>query len=191
MTRPAPRTRRPTRAAITQSVAARSPVSDVDPADAGWERALDLTRAMLGASLAMSRDLMQGLCTLQQAQAASTRHACERLGEVSGQVERAPDWPSLLAAQAALAGTQWTQSMQDLSALCAQCMQIESHLLDRSRSDATQLSQRFIGNADHAPADPAAAALEAPLELARQSQAAMAEMSRWWSSAVRDSVLPD
>lgn len=191
MTRSAPKTRRSTHAATTQSAALRSAATEVDPADAGWERALDLTRAMLGTQLAMSRDLMQGLCNLQQAQAASVQHACECLGEVSGQVERARDWPSLWASQAALAGTQWTQTMQHLSALCAQCLQIESNLLNRSRCDATQLSQRFIGDGDQSQADSATAALDAPLVLARQTQATMAEMSRWWSSAVRDSVLPD
>lgn len=189
MSRAAPRTRRTNRAATAESVAAPEPITDLDPADAGWERTLDLARAMMGASLHISRDVMQGLSALQRAQAASTRQTGERIAELAGQVERAPDWPALLAAQAALAGAQWTQSMQDLSTLCTRCMQIESSVIDRSRSDATQWSRRLAGDVEAA--DSVGAALDAPLALARETQAALAEMARWWSSAAYDSALPE
>lgn len=189
MSRPAPRTRRPNRAATAESATAPEPITNLDPADAGWERTLDLTRAMMGASLHISRDVMQGLYALQRAQAASTRQAGERIAELAGQVERAPDWPALLAAQAALAGTQWTQSMQDLSTLCTQCLQIESSVIDRSRSDATQWSRRLVGDVEAA--DSAGAVLDGPLALARETQAALAEMTRWWSSVAYDTTLPE
>ena len=190
MVRTASHTRRPARAASPKPVAASADITDLDPADAGWERALDLTRAMFGASLGMSRELVQGLNSLQRAQAASTQQACERIGELAERLQRAPDWPSLLAAQAALAGTQWTQSMQDLSTLCEQCMQIESRVIDRGRTDATTLSQRWSGDPEHGRLGPQSA-LNAPLAMANEAQAAMNEMARWWSNAVQDSVLPD
>lgn len=190
MTRIASRTRRPAPAASSKPVTAAGTRTELDPADAGWERALDLTRAMFGASLGMSREVMRGLHMLQQAQAASTQQACERIGELAAQVERAPDWPSLWAAQSALAGTQWTQAMQDVSTLCERCIQIESSVIDRGRTDATRLSQRWSGDPEHGRLSPAAA-LSAPLAMANEAQAAMSEMARWWSGSVHDSVLPD
>lgn len=190
MTRNASRTRRPARTASRQPVAMSAVRAELDPADAAWERALHLTRAMIGASLGMSGELMQGVNSLQRTQAASTQQACERIGELAERVQRAPDWPSLLAAQAALAGTQWTQSVQDLSTLCQQCVQIESRVIERGRTDAANLSQRWPSDSEFGPMGPQAA-LTAPLAMANEAQAAMTEMTRWWSNAVHDSVLPD
>ena len=48
-------------------------------------------------------------------------------------VESAPrDWSSLLALQATLAGAQWTQALQDMSALAEQAIETQNRWIARS-----------------------------------------------------------
>jgi len=194
MTRNAQRSRRTAAIAATpQAGTSETSSADLAAAGDGWQRTLDMTRAMLGVSLESSRDWMQGLGDWQQAQAAALRHAGQCIEQIAEQTKRAPDWPALWASLAKLAGTQWTQAMDDGSALAEQAMQIESRLVERGRTDATRLSQRWMGDAGAGAVRdrPDAVELSAPLVLIGQAQAAMSEMSRLWTQALYDTTLPD
>lgn len=201
MTRNTPRSRRPAAKAVARRPAVDASTTGLEPVDAGWQRSLDLTRTMLGASLGASQEWMRGLGEWQQAQALSLRNACDRIGQVAGQAEAAPDWPSLWAVQATLASTQWTQAMQDCSSLIERAMQIEARLVERGRADATRLSQQWLGGpeteapeaAGARPSSVLADAAEAgtPLAMLTQAQAAMSEMSRLWTQALYHTALPD
>jgi hypothetical protein len=164
-----------------------------EPLDAGWQRTLDFSRAMFGASLGTSQEWMRGLGDWQQAQATALRHTGEGIDEVAALAERAPDWPSLWALQANLAGTQWTRAMQDCSELIEQAMQIEARFVERSRADAARLSQHWLTdvNGDEpAPANESAEA-GAPLAFLGQAQATMSEMSRLWTQALYRTTMPE
>jgi hypothetical protein len=162
--------------------------------DDGWQRTLDITRTMFGATLNTSQEWMRGLGDWQQAQATALRHAGETIDEIASQAERAPDWPALWALQANLAGTQWTRAMQDCSELIDQAMQIEARLVERGRADAARLSQHLLGeqngrSLEKVAADTADAS--APLALLEQGQATMTELSRLWTQALYRTALPD
>jgi len=164
------------------------------PMDDGWQRTLDITRTMFGATLNTSQEWMRGLGDWQQAQATALRHAGETIDEIASQAERAPDWPALWALQANLAGTQWTRAMQDCSELIDQAMQIEARLVERGRADAARLSQHLLGeqngrSLEKVAADTADAS--APLALLEQGQATMTELSRLWTQALYRTALPD
>jgi hypothetical protein len=158
-----------------------------------WQRSLGFTRAMLGASLDTSREWMQGLGEWQQLQATSLRHACERIEQAAEQTERATDWPGFYAAQAKLAGTQWTQAMDDCSALVEQAVQIETRLLDRGRADAVRWSQRWFDDLQiNSPQPvPNTVDFDAPFAMFGQARTAMTEMSRLWTQAMYNTSLPD
>ncbi len=195
MTRNAQRKPRPAAAPTTapQNASIEGSSAELAAADAGWQRTLDLTRALCGASLAGSREWMQGLGDWQQAQAATLRHACPCLEQIADQAEHAPDWPALWASLAKLPGTQWTQAFDDGSTLLARAMQIESRLVERGRADSTSLSQRWLGETGDGRVRerPAAGEPGAPLAWLGQAQAAMSEMSRLWTQALYDTTLPD
>jgi hypothetical protein len=199
-----PTTRRPQRRTVAARTAAAVTTTErksdngadanVDPVDQTWQHTLDLARSMVGSSLGTSRALVQGLCEWQGAQAAYLEHASERIGEAAGKAERAPDWPSLLALQANLAGTQWMQAVQDIGELAEQAMQIESRWIERSRADATRLSQQWVGN-QWLPGSVAGLGdivdANTPLAMLTQAQAAMEQVSRLWTQALYDTSLPD
>jgi hypothetical protein len=133
-------------------------VVDVAPQQDGWQQALDLTRAMFGASLGNPHDLMQGLAEWQATQAA------------------------------------WMQALQDMGALAEQAMQIGNRWIERSRADATRLSQHWLGNGwQPVPAAGVAeiADPDLPLAMLGQAQAAMTEVSRLWTQALYNTTLPD
>jgi len=194
MSRSTPRSRRPAAAAARSSPAGNASTSVTQPLDDGWQRTLDITRTMFGATLNTSQEWMRGLGDWQQAQAVALRHAGESIDEIASQAERAPDWPSLWALQANLAGTQWTRAMQDCSELVDQAMQIEARLLERSRADAARLSQHWLGehNGREQTEDAADDAdANAPLALMAQAQQTMTEMSRLWTQALYRTTLPE
>jgi len=184
------RPRRPVAGSTSQTPPPAAAVPASDATDSGWQRSLDLTRAMLGASLEASREWMQGLSDWQQAQATSLRHASERIEQAAGQTEQASDWPSLWALQSHLASTQWTQAMDACSGLVEQAMEIESRLVERGRADATRLSQRWLDDLKLAP-QPGTPGFDAPLAMIGQAQAAMSEVSRLWTHACYNTSLPD
>jgi len=191
MSRPTPHKRRP--AGTTPAHATNESIGMAAPLDDGWQRTLDITRTMLGASLSASKEWMHGLGELQQAQATALRHAGESIDEIASQAEHAPDWPSLWALQASVAGTHWTRAMQDCSDFIDQAMQVEARLVEQSRADATRLSQQWLGElsgrdeaATHEAADETA-----PLTMFTQAQATMNEMSRLWTQALYNTTLPD
>jgi len=193
MSRPTPRGRRPA-AAAKPSSAGNGSADATAALDDGWQRALDITRTMFGTTLNTSQEWMRGLGDWQQAQAAALRHAGDTVDEIASQAERAPDWPSLWALQANLAGTQWTRAMQQYSELLDQALQIEARLVERGRADATRLSQHWLGELNGG--DPVAKAADAadadtPLALIAQAQATMAEMSRLWTHALYRTTLPE
>ena len=149
---------------------------------------------MLGASLDSSREWLEGVGEWQQAQATALRHACLAIEQIAGQARRAPDWPALWASMAKLGGTQWTQALDDGSTLMERAMRIESRLVEQGRTDATRLSERWLGDAA------AGATCErpsrAPISARRwlftsQAQSALNEMSRIWAQALYDTKLPD
>jgi hypothetical protein len=185
--------RRPATKATSQALNSAAAVPASDATDSGWQRWLDLTQAALGASLEASREWMRALSDWQQAQATSLRHASERIEQMAGQTEQATDWPSLWALQSHLASTQWTQAMDDCSALVEQAMEIESRLVERGRADATRLSQRWLDDLNVAPQNsaPSTAGFDAPLAMIGQAQAAMSEVSRLWTQACYNTSLPD
>jgi hypothetical protein len=193
MTRKSPPRRRAPADSTSQAPRPVATTAPADAMDSGWQRSLGLTRALLGASLDVSRDWMQGLGDWRQAQATSLRHASERIEQLASQTEQASDWPSLWALQANLASTQWTQAMDDCSALVEQAMQIESRLVERGREDASRLSQRWLDDLQVAPppAAPSADGFEAPLAMIGQAQAALGELSRIWTQALYNTALPD
>ena len=160
-----------------------------------WQRGLDISRTMLGATLGSSQAWMRGLGDLQEAQANSLRQASERLQQWASEAETAPDWPALWALQANLAGAQWTQAMQGCSGLIEQAMQIEARLVERSRADAARLSQRWMvdlnGGGDGEVDAPGNAEASGPQALFNQAQATMNEMSRLWTQAFYNTNLPD
>jgi Phasin protein len=158
-----------------------------------WQRTLDITRSVLGASLGSQQAWLRGLGDWREAQVGSLRKACERIEQLADQVEHAPDWPALWAVQAHLAGSQWTQAMQDSTDLIERAMQIESRWVECSRADATRLSQRWLAGPDGV-GDvnaPDATASIAPLVLFSQAQEAMNEMSRVWTQVLYNTRLPD
>jgi hypothetical protein len=158
-----------------------------------WQRTLDITRTMFGASLGASQEWMRGLGDLQQAQATALRHAGESIDEIASQAERAPDWPSLWALQASLAGTQWTRAMEDCGELMEQAMKVEARLVERSRAEATRLSQHWLGEMNGRDVAESTDAFEAgtPLAMLTQAQATMNEMSRLWAQALYNTSLPE
>jgi hypothetical protein len=195
MNRNVQRKRRPPAAAATASPAAAIETSNA-PFEAtadGWQQSLDMTRTMFGASLDSSREWLEGLGEWQQAQATALRHACLALEQIAEQARRAPDWPALWASLAKLSGTQWTQAVDDGSALMERAMRIESRLVERGRTDATRLSEHWLGDAAAGATrePPSAAEFNAPLVFMSQAQAAMNEMSRMWAQALYDTKLPD
>jgi hypothetical protein len=193
MSRNTPRSRRAAPAARASGATADTPNAVLEPIDSGWQRSLDITRTVLGASLGTSQEWMRGLSDWQQAQAASMRSSCERFEQLASQAEVAPDWPSLWALQATLASSQWTQAMQDCSSLLERAMQIEARVVERSRTDATRLSQRWLGDVDGGPGHAAPDALDAnvPQAMLTQAQATMNDMSRLWTQALYNTKLPE
>ena len=162
-------------------------------ANDAWQRSLELTRTVLGATLDTSREWMQGLGDLQQAQATTLHHACERIERLTSQTETAADWPSFCAAQAQLAGTQWTQAMDDCSTLFEQAVQIETRLLEHGRADAARWSQRWLDDLQIKPLQslPTPVDFVAPLAMIGQAHTAVNEMSRLWTQAFYNTNLPD
>ena len=195
MARTSPRHQRPTRAAPMQQAASPAAASASDRTEPVALDMLAFTRRMFGASLDTSRQLMRGLCELQQAQAAALHSATERIGDAAGRAAEAPDWGSLFALQANLATTQWAQSMQDIATQWRQWMDIESRVLERGRADAAGLSQRWMGSGI-APWSPlpdtdseTAADSDTPLALLGQAQAAWGEMLRVWTEGANFAAL--
>jgi len=122
----------------------------------------------------------------QQALDLTSAMFCASLGNSRDLVQGLAEWQ---AAQAA-----WMQTLQDMGALAEQAMQIESRWIERSRADATRLSQHWLGNGwQPAPAPGAAAVVDPDLPLAMlgQAQAAMNEVSRLWTQALYNTTLPD
>jgi hypothetical protein len=194
MTRNVQRNRRPAAATESASSAAATAASKADSTATGdgWQQSLEMTRAMLGVSLDCSREWIEAVGGWQRAQAATLRHACESIEQVSAQAKSAPDWPALWTSLAKLGGTQWTQALDDGSALMEQAMRIESRLVEQGRTDATRLSERWLGDAGAAaPVQPGAADFNAPLVFVSQAQSALNEMSRMWAQALYDTKLPD
>lgn len=196
MARTPPRHPRPTRAASPKRVAA--PPAAASSAGAGeqaWLGTLDVTRAMFGASLGGSQEVLKGLCELQQAQVAALQDASERIGDAAGRAADAPDWATLFVLQANLASTQWAQALQDMVSHWRHCMQMESRLLERSRADVARLSQRWIDNGSMAwPPLPeidslTAADSDTPLAMLGQAQAAMSELARVWTQGANFAAL--
>jgi len=156
---------------------------------------LGFTRKVFGASLDTSQQLMKGLRELQQAQAAALHSATERIGDAAGRAAEAPDWGSLFALQANLATTQWAQSMQDIATQWRQWMEVESRVLERGRTDATGLSQRWM-DSGIVPWSPlpdtdseTAADSDTPLAMLGQAQAAWGEMLRVWTEGANFAAL--
>jgi hypothetical protein len=110
-------------------------------------------------------------------------------------VESTPsDWSALLALQATLAGAQWTQALQDVSALVEQAMAMENRWIARSCSDASRLSQHWLGSGGYwAPGlrDVDAVETATPLAMIDQAQAMLGEVSRLWAPVLYDTHLPD
>ncbi len=187
MSRTTTRTRRARPAAPAQATPA--------PAQDSGQRSLDVSRALLGATLASSQAWMRGLSDWREAQASALRQASERIQQWAGQAEAAPDWPALWALQANLASAQWTQAMQDCSGLIERAMQIEARLVERSRADATRLSQRWMADLNGGGGGdvdaPESAEANAPLAMLNQAQATMNELSRLWTQALYNTNLPD
>jgi hypothetical protein len=103
-------------------------------------------------------------------------------------------WSSLLAMQATLAGEQWTQALQDMSALVEQAIEVENRWIARSYSDASRLSQHWLGNGAYwAPGlrDVEAVETATPLAMIGQAQAMLNEVSRLWAPVLYDTHLPD
>lgn len=174
---------------------AASAQAGAPPTHDSWQRSLDISRTLLGATLGSSQAWMRGLGDWQEAQASSLRQASERIQQWAGEAEAAPDWPALWALQANLAGAQWTQAMQDCSGLVEQAMRIEARLVERSRADATRLSQRFMADLNGGGGGeidaPESVEANAPLAMLNQAQATMNEMSRLWAPALYNTNLPD
>lgn len=193
MSRTTTRRRRPATPTYTTIPDSPGPGTGVEPLDEGWQRTLDLSRALFGASLGTSQEWMRGLGDWQQAQATALRRAGECIDEVAGQAEGVADWPSLWALQANLAGAQWTRALQDCSELIDQAMQIEARFVERGRSDAVRLSQHWRVDVDDAGTAAAKGAVEAsaPLALFDQAQQTMGEMSRLWTQALYRTTMPD
>ena len=195
MSRTTARSRRARPAASTQATAHSGPSLGAEPTQDTWQRSLDISRVMLGATLGNSQAWMRGLGDWQEAQASSLRQASERIQQWAGEAETAPDWPTLWALQADLAGAQWTQAMQGCSGLIEQAMQIEARLVERSRADATRLSQRWMadlnGGGGGGGDAPECVEANAPLAMIGQAQATMNEMSRLWTQAFYNTSLPD
>jgi len=194
MTRNVQRARPPRADPRVRRAADGAATTVVEPVADGWQHTLDLTRAVLAASLGGSREWMQGLCDWQGAQTAWMQHTVEQLGEAARQAEQAPDWPSLMALQARFAGTQWTSAMQDIGTLAERGAHIESRWVERSQADATRLGEPWIGNrwlpvANAATVEPVAA--PAATDMYGQAQAAMNEVSRLWTQALYDTSFPD
>ena len=165
------------------------------PSQDSWQRSLDISRVMLGATLGSSQAWMRGLGDWQEAQASSLRQASERIQQWAGAAEAAPDWPALWALQANLASAQWTQAMQDCSGLIEQAIQIEARLVERSRADATRLSQRWMADLNGGGGGdldaPQSAEANAPLAMLNQAQATMNKLTRRWTQAFYNTNLPD
>ena len=201
MTRSTPRNRRRATVAATPSdnrpsaaFTGNGSTDAVETMADGWQRTLDITRAVWGASLGTSLEWMRGLGELQQAQAAALRQAGDSIDELATRAEHAPDWPALWAVQASLAGAQWTRAMEGCSELFGQVMQIETRLVERSRADAARLSQRWLGELnghDEADRSDASDTANAPLAMLAQAQATMSEMSRLWAPALYQTSLPE
>jgi cell division septum initiation protein DivIVA len=196
MSRSTSRSRRPAAAAANPSRTGNgSGWVTTPPLEDGWQRTLDITRTLFGATLNTSQAWMRGLGDWQQAQAVALRHAGESIDEIASQAERAPDWPSLWTLQANLAGAQWTRAMQDCSELIDQAMQIEARLVERSRADAARVSQHWLGEKNGR--EPTArettdeSDANAPLALIAQAQQTMTEMSRLWTQALYRTTLPE
>jgi len=195
MARTSPRHQRPTRAAPPQRTASPAAASASDRTEPVALDMLAFTRRMFGASLDTSQQLMRGLCELQQAQAAALHSATERIGDAAGRAAEAPDWGSLFALQANLATTQWAQSMQDIATQWRQWMEVESRVLERGRTDATGLSQRWM-DSGIVPWSPlpdtdseTAADSDTPLAMLGQAQAAWGEMLRVWTEGANFAAL--
>lgn len=195
MTRTIQRKRQPAAASNAASPAAATETSNTQftAAGDGWQQSLEMTRSMLGVSLESSREWMASLGEWQQAQATALRHACLAIEQIAEQAKRAPDWPALWASLAKLGGTQWTQALDDGSALMEQAMRVESRLVEQGRTDATRLSERWLGDAGVGAKSeqPGAAEFNAPLAFMGQAQSALNEVSRIWAQALYDTKLPD
>ena len=187
----------PVAAAVSHSPRAAIASNGSEPAESmadGWQRTLDITRALWGVSLGTSQEWMRGLGEWQQAQATVLRHAGDGIDELAARAEQAPDWPALWAVQASLAGAQWTRAMEGCTELFGQAMQIETRLVERSRNDAARLSQRWLGELNGQDDDDtldAADGSHAALAMLSQTQAAMNEMSRLWTQALYQTSLPE
>lgn len=195
MSRTPARSRRARPAETMKTTAQAAPSLGDEAMQASWQRGLDISRSLLGATLGNSQEWLRGLGDWQEAQASSLRQAGERLQQWAGEAEAAPDWPALWTLQANLAGAQWMQAMQGCSGLLEQAMQIEARLVERSRADAARLSQRWMtdlnGGGDGEIDGPALADTSSPQALFNQAQATMNEMSRLWTQALYNTSLPD
>jgi hypothetical protein len=195
MTRNVQRKRQPAASANAASPAVVTETSNTQftAAGDGWQQSLEMTRTMLGVSLASSSEWVASLGDWQQAQATALRHACLAIEQIAEQAKRAPDWPALWASLAKLGGTQWTQALDDGSALMEQAMRVESRLVEQGRTDATRLSERWLGDAGVGAKSeqPGAAEFNAPLAFMGQAQSALNEVSRIWAQALYDTKLPD
>ena len=126
--------------------------------------------------------------------AAVKLHLAASQGAVPGVALNQGDWSSMLALQARLAGDQWTQALQDVSALVEQAIETQNRWIARSCSDASRLSQHWLGSAGYrAPGlrDVDAIETATPLAMIGQAQAMLNEVSRLWAPVLYDTHLPD
>lgn len=126
--------------------------------------------------------------------AAVKLHLAASQGAVPGVELNQGDWSSMLALQARLAGDQWTQALQDVSALVEQAIETQNRWIARSCSDASRLSQHWMGHGGYrAPAVGSVEAVGAatPLAMIDQAQAMLNEVSRLWAPVLYDTHLPD
>jgi hypothetical protein len=126
--------------------------------------------------------------------AAATLHLAASQGAAPGPGLAEGGWSSLLALQARLAGDQWTQALQDVSALVEQVIETQNRWIARSCSDASRLSQHWMGHGGQwAPGlrDVDAVETATPLGMIDQAQTMLSEMSRLWAPVLYDTHLPD
>ena len=125
---------------------------------------------------------------------AAKAHPAASQGAAPGARLTQGDWSSLLALQATLAGAQWTQALQDMSALAEQAIETQNRWIARSCRDASRLSQHWMGN-DGSWArglrDGDALETAPPLAMVGQAQTMLSEVSRLWAPVLYDTHLPD
>jgi hypothetical protein len=126
--------------------------------------------------------------------AAAKPHPVAAQGAAPGLDLTPRDWSSLLALQATLAQAQWAQALQDVSALAEQAMEIENRWIARSCSDASRVSQHWMGHGGYWACglrDDDAVETAPPLAMIDQARTMLGEVSRLWAPVLYDTHLPD